>query len=275
MGKAIRKCDVRRVATVASMAAILGVAMVREARAGCNDGACGRVDWTEVTDVDQGTPAAAKLHGAYAWEASSDGWATHPIGGAFAGYLWVSCRPAGGAADATCEQALAAEMAKAGSSSMITFGGGFFSPDAGVIQPPGLFRETQDGIAALYGRDLQLGGAPFNPQVCPAAFAIARNGADAAVPDATAPTDATPPDDAQGSGGAATGSGGGTAAGSGGTAGKDPASGGAAGAPVSPTSKDDGGCAVSSHAVPRPVGLIAFAWLAATIALARRRRTRD
>src|SRR5260221_9931860 len=253
MGKAIRKCDVRRAATVASMAAILGVAMVREARAGCGDGACGRVDWTEVTDVDQGTPAAAKLHGAYAWEASPDGWGTHPIGGTFPGFLWVSCRPAGGAADATCQQALAAEMAKAGSSSsMITFGGSFFSPDAGVIQPPGLFRETQGGVAALYGRDLQLGGAPFNPQVCPAAFAIPRNGADAAVPDATPPTDATPPDDAHGAGGATTGNGGTTATGSGGastgsgggTAGTDPASGGTAGASAAPTSKnDEGGCA--------------------------------
>src|SRR5262245_30088988 len=90
----------------------LVVATPREAHAGCSDGACGRIDWTEVTDTDHGAPVAAKLHGAYAWEASPDGWATHPIAGAFSGYFWLTCRPDGGAADPTCKDALAREIAK-------------------------------------------------------------------------------------------------------------------------------------------------------------------
>src|SRR5687768_867723 len=86
-----RRC-LRQTAMLGFLAGLAtSTVMVGDARAGCSDGACGRIDWTEVTEMDQGAPAAAKLHGAYAWEASSDGWATHPLAGTVSGYFWLSC----------------------------------------------------------------------------------------------------------------------------------------------------------------------------------------
>src|SRR5262245_50834354 len=114
-----RVCARHVVAGAWTASIFIGAVMEGGAWAGCGGGACGRIDWTEVTDVDQGAPAAVKLHGAYAWEASPDGWGTHPIAGTFAGYYWLTCRPTGGAADPTCKQAIATEIAKAGTTMTI------------------------------------------------------------------------------------------------------------------------------------------------------------
>src|SRR6185503_16994340 len=101
-------------AQMATVMFIAGLAMctvmVGEARAGCGDGACGRVDWTEVTELGEGAPLAAKLHGAYAWEASPDLWATHPLAGTVAGYFWLTCLSTNGATDVFCNEPVATEM---------------------------------------------------------------------------------------------------------------------------------------------------------------------
>ena len=49
-----------------AMVAALQTSTGRDAWAGCGDGACGRVDWTEVTDQQGGTPVAVKFHGGFA-----------------------------------------------------------------------------------------------------------------------------------------------------------------------------------------------------------------
>jgi hypothetical protein len=230
-----------------------------------------------VTDVDQGTPAAAKLHGAYAWEASPDGWATHPIAGGLSGYFWLTCRPASGVADPTCKQALAMEIAKAGTSTTIGFSGSYFV-EGGAIQPPGLYAESQAGHAVLYGTDAQIGGMPMNPNVCPAALALPRNSPDGGTEDAGGSTDANTSADAQGAGGEA-GSGG--ASGAGGSGGSSTSGGGtdmtgSAGSAAPPaTSHDDGGCAIAHRRSggARVAGLALFA-AALLIDRSRKRRAR-
>ena len=86
-----------------------------EARAGCGDGACGRIDWTEVTEMDQGAPAAAKLHGNYAWRRSA-----RLLGHASAGRHGLGLRladvPFPERHEMVCRGWLATEMAKAGTS---------------------------------------------------------------------------------------------------------------------------------------------------------------
>src|SRR6185503_1422111 len=93
-----------KTAVVALAGALAVTLSTHAANAGCGDGACGRVDWTEVTASNQGTAVAAKLHGAFSWEASPDGWLTHPIGGTLSGYVWLSCVPPGdsGPVETTC-----------------------------------------------------------------------------------------------------------------------------------------------------------------------------
>jgi hypothetical protein len=174
-----------RVATVTlAAAAMICTWMLGEARAGCGDGACGRVDWTEVTDMDQGVPVAAKIHGAYAWEASPDFWATHPLAGTVSGYFWLTCLSPSGT-NAVCRGQLAAEMAKAGTDKTMTFGGAYFDSDAGaVIRPAGLFAEGEPASPAPLA-DLLLGNAPINPEVCRTALALPRNAGDAGVADAS------------------------------------------------------------------------------------------
>src|SRR6059036_3483191 len=73
----------------------------RAALAGCGDVGCGRTDWTEVT-LEAGQPKEAKLHGGFAWEASPDGWASHPIGGTRVGFLHLACA----SGDAQCRSDL-------------------------------------------------------------------------------------------------------------------------------------------------------------------------
>ncbi len=60
-------------------------------QAGCIDGGCGRIDWTEITEQnDTGDALSAKLHGAFAWE-SSDGWSDgHPVAGSLIGFIHLS-----------------------------------------------------------------------------------------------------------------------------------------------------------------------------------------
>src|SRR5262245_17511536 len=90
-----RSSNSPKTAVVALAGALAVIMSTHAANAGCGDGSCGRVDWTEVTAEQQGTPVAAKIHGAFSWEASPDGWATHPIGGTMLGFLWLSCVPPG------------------------------------------------------------------------------------------------------------------------------------------------------------------------------------
>ena len=229
--------------------------MAGEARAGCGDGACGRVDWTEVTDTDEGAPAAAKLHGNYAWEASPDFWRTHPIAGVVSGYFWLTCRSPTGSTDAVCRQQLATEMSKAGTHAKLTFGGNFFDIDAGVtVRPEGLFEPHELGKPRAIA-DVILGTGPINPDVCPAAFG-------------------TLPDGGAGAGGA--GAGGAGPAGSAGLGpgpgGPGPTSGGAA--PSAPPSSDDGGCSTSRGGAPANGGMVAFVFTAVALEVARR-RSRD
>jgi len=215
--------------------AVMCSVMVGEARAGCNDGACGRVDWTEVTELDEGAPLTAKLHGAYAWEASPDGWGTHPVAGTVSGYFWLTCTAPSGAADAVCKQQLATEMAKVGTDRTLNFAGTYFT-DAGVTRPAGLFAEGEASSPASLV-DLLLGGAPINPEVCRAALALPRN---------------------------AGGAGGGPAS--------DASPGGASGA--GPAPNDDGGCSTAGRGSAGHVGGAAFFFVAAMLGVARR-RSRD
>ena len=218
--------------------------MVGEARAGCSDGACGRVDWTEVTDMDQGAPAAAKLHGAYAWEASKDSWATHPLAGTVSGYFWLSCLSPSGSSEAVCRQQLASEMGKAGTDNTFTVYGWYYSLDAGVVlRPPGLFEEGESGTPQALA-DLIIGGSPMNAEVCRTALAMPRNDA---------------VDGGSGAGGSGVG-GAGPA--------PDATTGGAAGGGPAPT--DDGGCSASGRGAHR-VGFAAFAAIAAAVVMGRRR----
>jgi hypothetical protein len=272
----------------------LAATSLRPAWAGCGDGACGRVDWTEVTETRGGNPVAVKFHGGYAWESSPDFWATHPLGGKISGYLWLTCT-ADGDPQPACLTQLNGEMAKAGTDTPIKFNGSYFSQDAGVVRPPGLFEE---GESAAPER-LQLGGGPINAQICPTAFALPENGQDggtttadagATSDDAGSSDDARASEDAPsstGSGGAggSPGSGGSTAAtggstvGSGGAAGATSATGGgtnAAGAAGGKTDAadagdEDGGCSLAPRA---PRSTPAFAAIGLVIGLAMRRRRR-
>jgi MYXO-CTERM domain-containing protein len=238
-----------RSGTIAAIAcAALATVMTRDARAGCNDGACGRVDWTEITEMDQGAAAAAKFHGGFAWEASPDGWATHPLAGTVSGYFWLTCLTSSGTS-AACRGQLAAELAKAGTDASMTFNDTYFN-DAGVVRPAGLFTEAESAQAAALS-ELSLGGQPMNPQVCAAAFALPRNGADAAGP--------------AGAGGTSSGGAGGGSAGTGTSA--------TGGSPVAQPS-DDGGCSTSGRGAPASAGFAALAMMAAALACTRR-RSRD
>jgi hypothetical protein len=172
---------------VVGLAGALAITLsTRAANAGCGDGTCGRIDWTEVTASNQGTAVAAKLHGAFSWESSPDGWATHPIGGTLAGYVWLSCAPPGdsGPVEATCTDRLASEMAKAGTTTPLTWGGvnNFDSTTMKPIVPKGLYAEGDTG-AASYLVAFPLGGMPLNQAVCPTALSF---GKDAGAPDAGA-----------------------------------------------------------------------------------------
>jgi hypothetical protein len=88
------------------------------AHAGCGDAVLLRVDTG--TLLFEGT--GAELHGAYAWEASPDGWVTHPVGGAELGFVQLGC----GAADAACRGELRAFVALAGSGKALQFNGRTF-----------------------------------------------------------------------------------------------------------------------------------------------------
>jgi hypothetical protein len=176
-------------ATVVALAGALAATLsTRGANAGCGDGTCGRVDWTEVTASNQGTAVAAKLHGAFTWEASPDGWVTHPIGGTLSGYVWLSCVPPGdsGPVETTCTDQLASEMAKAGTITPLRWGGtnNFDSTTMKPIVPKGLYAEGQPG-APEYLIAFPLGGEPLNQAVCPTALAF---GKDAGAHDAGAMT---------------------------------------------------------------------------------------
>lgn len=143
---------------------------LRAASAGCSDGACGRIDWTEITETSGTEAVAAKLHGRFAWE-SSEGWIDHVVGGSLRGFLWMKCAPT----DRACKLALAAEVRKTGSSDPLYFRGNFWDYQTSKpMQPPLLFAEGQTGTAAGLD-DLNLGIEPWNPSVCPTAFALAPN----------------------------------------------------------------------------------------------------
>src|SRR6185503_11455690 len=136
--------------------------------AGCSDGACGRVDWTEITARQGAEPSEARLHGRYAWE-SSNAWGDgHPVGGMLHGYLWLTCA----AGDAGCRQTLAAELGKAGRDDPLYFGGTFYDyAGSKPVQPAVLFAEGSAGTPTALAA-ANLGVRPFNPTVCPTAFAL-------------------------------------------------------------------------------------------------------
>jgi hypothetical protein len=165
-----------------SLIVVIAGALGRPAWAACADVACGRVDYVEVTDTRTGAPIAAKLHGAFAWEASPDACASHPVGGSLKGFVWLSCIPASGPVDATCTQALTTELAKTGTSKPLTFTGAFYDTVAkGPQRPPGLYAEGEAGSRTRLA-DLQLGGSPSNPAICTKAFSLPGLGGDAAAP---------------------------------------------------------------------------------------------
>ena len=148
--------------------AMVGAALPGRAEAGCGDGGCGHVLWAEVLETDDGgAPVAAQLHGGYAWESSAD-WRDHPIAGTLAGFLWLVCDR--GAAGAACRTDLAAQVAKAGTSEPLHFGGRFM--EAGrPLAPPFLHPEGTVGTAVPLA-EAHLGFAPNNPAVCPTALAL-------------------------------------------------------------------------------------------------------
>ncbi|HKA91233.1 MAG TPA: hypothetical protein VKE22_26410 [Haliangiales bacterium] len=150
--------------------------------AGCTDGACGRVDWTEITAGTPGQPTAAKLHGGYAWEASNSWTDGHPMGGSLLGFVWLSCDSSDGA----CQTQLQAELAKAGTATPLYFGGRFWVPGVGAVRPPQLYAEGEAGAPMPLPQAL-LGVAPTNAVVCPTAFALSApaTGADASPTGAT------------------------------------------------------------------------------------------
>lgn len=233
----------RRVVASALAAFIaLPLLTIGDANAGCGDVACGRVDWTEVTDMDQGAPAAAKLHGAYAWEASPDFWGTHPLAGTVSGYFWLTCLSPSGT-NAVCKGQLAAEMAKAGTDMTLTVNGNYFDADAGTaVRPAGLFVEGEGASPTPLG-GLVLGGMPANPEVCPAALGLPRNAGDAAAPDATGGAEGGPFSDAS----------------TGGSSGSGPAP------------SDEGGCSTAGRGSSAHAGFAAFLLVAALLGAARHR----
>src|SRR6266545_1600651 len=241
----------------------LGALSPGEARAGCGDGACGRVDWTEVTSDDQGAPSSAKLHGGYAWESSPDVWATHPIGGTLSGYLWLSCPPASDPAGPACMQQLAMLIGATGTDQQIGFTGGYYDTVTGVaIRPGGLFTEGETGAAPVAATLVRLGGAAIHPAVCPAAVALPLS------------TGGASGHGGSGAGGNPTGAGGtgagGNPTGSGGSGiGGNPTGAGASGG-TPPLPADKGGCALAATrpAGDRPIEIVAVA----ALAFARRRR---
>lgn len=166
-------------AAVALAGAMAVTVSTRAANAGCGDGACGRIDWTEVTASNQGTAVAAKLHGAFSWEASPDAWQTHPIGGTLSGYVWFSCVPPGdsGPVESTCTDQLATEMAKAGTNTPLTWAGvnNYDLTAKKPIVPKGLYAEGDTG-AASYLVAFPLGGNPINKAVCQTALAFGKDG---------------------------------------------------------------------------------------------------
>ena len=232
-----RRAGARVVLGFLTVGGALCTALAGEAWAGCGDGACGRVDWTEVTEMDQGAPAAAKLHGTYAWEASPDFWGTHPLAGTVSGYIWLTCLSPSGTS-AVCRGQLASEMAKAGTSTTVTFSGSFYDYDAGAsVRPAGLFAEGEPGSATVL-TELTLGGGPINPDVCRTALGMPPVSGDGGIADAG------------GAGGGGTGTG------------------GAAG---NPPSNDDGGCSTSGRGAPSSGGFAVALFVVAILGIARRR----
>ncbi len=150
------------------------------AQAGCIDGGCGRIDWTEVTEEnDAGDALSAKLHGAFAWE-SSDGWGDgHPVSGTLIGYIHMSCVGGKGAPDMECTGKIADALAKNGNTIDNPFHfGGVFSEGSGEdfksVDPDFVHAEGTEG-SSMSPSDLHLSSTPFNAETCPTAFALDEN----------------------------------------------------------------------------------------------------
>jgi len=151
------------------------------AQAGCIDGGCGRIDWTEVTEEnDVGDALSAKLHGAFAWE-SSDGWGDgHPISGTLIGYIHLSCVGGKGAPDMDCTNKIADALLKNGNTIDVNpfHFGGVFSEGSGedfkTVAPDFLHAEGTEG-STVSPSDVHLNANPFNAETCPTAFALDEN----------------------------------------------------------------------------------------------------
>jgi len=148
------------------------------AMAGCIDGGCGRIDWTEVTDsTKDGKTVSAKLHGVFAWE-SSDGWAdNHPVAGSLSGFIWLSCALEDSANDNECDGKMMAALSKSGTEEQFLFGGTFSEgngEDFKAVPPDFLYAEGTDGMA-VSPSNIHANTTPFNDQTCPTAFYMDTN----------------------------------------------------------------------------------------------------
>lgn len=100
-------------------ALVLSVALTAGAAyAGCGDALVLRVD----TGTLQFQDSRAELHGAYAWEASPDSWATHPVGGSELGFVQLTCP----SSDTACQAELKGFVMLAGSGRALQFTGQTF-----------------------------------------------------------------------------------------------------------------------------------------------------
>jgi hypothetical protein len=99
------------------------------------------------------------------------------MGGTVEGFVWVTCLSANGSVDSGCVPLLAQSLASEGTSTPLMFSGSYYDVNAKeVLQPPGLFSADASAQPVFYAT-VGLGShGPFNPNVCPAAFALGRDG---------------------------------------------------------------------------------------------------
>ena len=147
---------------------LLSLGVAHKAHAGCGDTTAARIDWVEELDVESST-REVKLHGAFAWEASPDGWSTHPVAGNVLGYVHFGCS----ARDASCQQTLAGFAATAGRKEPIYFHGINSSSTPAYIHAEGEVSIALTGPAWPDGPTLS--GGALNAQLWPTVVALPLN----------------------------------------------------------------------------------------------------
>ncbi len=110
--------------------------------AGCGDAMVARIDVADVLAFDEGhrEPIEARLHGAFGWEKSTDGWSTHPIGGKQLGFVHLSCKKD----DVQCAADLGKLVLLAGTGKPMAGAGRYAE-----APPEGLHLEGEKSVAAL------------------------------------------------------------------------------------------------------------------------------